>query len=65
MKRHPVGSLEQAGARLRRARAELAKSIEEAERAGLQALAEGESESAVARTLGVDRMTVRKWAGKR
>ena len=30
----------------------------------LVALAEGEPEAAVARELGVDRMTVRKWAGK-
>ena len=50
---------------LRRARAALAKAIEEAEAEGLRALAEGEPEAAVARALGVDRMTVRKWAGKR
>lgn len=57
--------LQRAGARLRRARAELAEALELAEQVGLAALAEGDSESAVARALGVDRMTVRKWAGKR
>jgi hypothetical protein len=30
----------------------------------LAALADGRSESEVARTAGIDRMTVRKWAGK-
>jgi len=57
--------LQRAGDRLRRARAALAKAIEEAEAEGQRALAEGEPEAAVARALGVDRMTVRKWAGKR
>ncbi|RRJ85920.1 hypothetical protein EG850_11075 [Gulosibacter macacae] len=57
--------LERAGAKLRRARAALAKATEEAQAAALQALAEGHAEAAVARDLGVDRMTVRKWAGKR
>jgi len=57
--------LQRAGDRLRRARASLAKATEEAREAGLQALAEGERETVVARALGVDRMTVRKWAGKR
>lgn len=60
-----ASNLERAGAQLRRARAALAKAAEQAEAEGLRALAEGVSESAVARTLGVDRMTVRKWAGKR
>lgn len=59
------GPLELAGAKLRRARSALAQALEEAELAGLQALAEGEPEASVARRLGVDRMTVRKWAGKR
>lgn len=57
--------LERAGARLRRARASLATATEEAREIGMRALAEGQAEAAVARTLGVDRMTVRKWAGKR
>lgn len=57
--------LQRAGDRLRRARAGLARAIEQAEAEGLRALAEGVPEAAVARALGVDRMTVRKWAGKR
>lgn len=57
--------LERAGGKLRRARAALEKAMEEAERAGMNALAEGEPEAAIARRLGVNRMTVRKWAGKR
>ena len=60
-----VSDLERAGAKLRRARVAVAAAIEEAERVALAALAEGETEVAVARALGVDRMTVRKWAGKR
>jgi DNA-binding CsgD family transcriptional regulator len=59
------GGTERAGTSLRRARAALAEALLTAEREGLAALAQGESEAAVARTLGVDRMTVRKWAGKR
>ena len=60
-----MSDLERAGAKLRRARVAVAAAIEEAERVALAALAEGETEVAVARALGVDRMTVRKWAGKR
>lgn len=57
--------LERAGAKLRRARASLSTALEKAEAVGLAALADGKPEAAVARALGVDRMTVRKWAGKR
>jgi len=57
--------LESAGARLRRSRASLDKAVEVAREAAMRALAEGHAEAAVARALGVDRMTVRKWAGKR
>ena len=60
-----MSDLERAGAKLRRARGAVAAAIEEAERVALAALAEGETEVAVARALGLDRMTVRKWAGKR
>ncbi len=60
-----MSDLERAGARLRRARVALDKATEEAREAGVRALAEGRAEAAVARALGVDRMTVRKWAGKR
>lgn len=60
-----TSDLELAGARLQRVRAALAQALEQAEAEGLRALAEGRPEAAVARALGVDRMTVRKWAGKR
>ena len=53
------------GANLLTARGELAYRTEKAREGGLAALDAGESESAVAKALGVDRMTVRKWAGKR
>lgn len=58
-------ALDEAGRRLRRARAALAKALDEAQTEAQAALANGEPESSVARALGVDRMTVRKWAGKR
>ncbi|KAA9104995.1 helix-turn-helix domain-containing protein [Microbacterium rhizomatis] len=57
--------LERAGARLRRARASLDSATEAARETALQALAEGHAEAAVARSLGVTRMTIRSWAGKR
>lgn len=57
--------LERVGADLARARARLAAATSAAQTAGLRALADGQKETAVARALGVDRMTVRKWAGKR
>lgn len=60
-----MSDLDRAGESLRRARAALDQALKNAEAVGLLALAEGVSESAVARALGVDRMTVRKWAGKR
>lgn len=56
--------LERAGAQLRRARAALDTALGHAKDAGIRALAEGATEVAVARQLGVDRMTVRKWGGK-
>jgi DNA-binding protein Fis len=31
----------------------------------LEAIADGQTEAGVARMLGVDRMTIRKWLGKR
>jgi hypothetical protein len=53
---------------LARARAEAAAVLAERTAAlrdaVLQALASGESEASAARRAGVDRMTVRKWAGK-
>lgn len=57
--------LERAGKRLRTTRSAQSKTYEEARVAALNALAGGMSESEVAATLGVDRMTVRKWRGKR
>jgi transposase-like protein len=39
--------------------------MERARMAALEGLASGITEVKVARTLGVDRMTVRKWRGKR
>lgn len=60
-----TAELERAGAKLARARNALMKATEDARRAALLALGEGVPEAMVARLLGVDRMTVRKWAGKR
>ena len=60
-----TGELERAGVRLQRARAAVDQATEQARAAALAALAEGVAEAGVARTLGVDRMTIRKWAGKR
>lgn len=58
--------LDRAGDRLRRARAALDSAMQEAERAGVAAVRlDGQPEAAVARALGVDRMTLRKWLGKR
>lgn len=53
-----------AGEDLRAARARLGEATETARAAALRALDEGRAEAEVARVLGVDRMTVRKWAGK-
>jgi DNA-binding CsgD family transcriptional regulator len=53
------------GQRLQKARAALAVALEAAEDEARALLAEGVSEAQVARELGVDRMTVRKWVGKR
>jgi DNA-binding CsgD family transcriptional regulator len=58
-------TLEQAGKRLARARESLRAAMNAAETEALAALSEGATEAEVARACGVDRMTVRKWAGKR
>lgn len=62
----PVGSIDLA--KLGRERMDAKRAFEEKTailRAGvLRALGEGRAEAEVARTAGVDRMTVRKWAGK-
>lgn len=57
--------LEQAGHDLREARCAQKKALALARQAGLTALDAGYTEAEVARCLGVDRMTVRKWRGKR
>ena len=46
-------------------RAALHKVMTHAREVALRALQEGHSEVAVAEKLGVDRMTIRRWAGKR
>lgn len=58
-------NLERAGRKLRSARKAQKDALEAARLAALDALACGYAEVEVANTLGVDRMTVRKWAGKR
>jgi DNA-binding CsgD family transcriptional regulator len=57
--------LTHAGNRLGKARLKLAELMAEAQRIALDAIGSGATESEVARLLGVDRMTVRKWQGKR
>jgi DNA-binding transcriptional regulator YiaG len=52
------------GQRLQKARASLATAIEAARLEAIDLHALGMSETEVARTLGVNRMTVRKWLGK-
>lgn len=39
--------------------------MEQAKEVALEELAKGATEAGVARDLGIDRMTIRKWAGKR
>lgn len=57
--------LARAGRKLRSARKAEQVALEAAKVAALQAIEEGQTEVAVAAALGVDRMTVRKWSGKR
>lgn len=56
--------LDDVGRRLAAARAAADHVTDEAKAAALAALASGDSERAVADRLGVDRLTVRAWAGK-
>lgn len=58
-------NVEAAGQRLSAAKTELDAAYANAREVGLSAIAAGGKEATVARTLGVDRMTVRKWQGKR
>ena len=53
------------GKKLARARAQAAEAFRVAEVLGRSAISEGVPEMQIAAELGVDRMTVRKWAGKR
>lgn len=53
------------GKKLARARAHAVEALRVAEVLGRSAIAEGVPEAQIAEELGVDRMTVRKWAGKR
>lgn len=53
-----------AAARLSRARKQLDAAMEQAETAAISAAADGMPETEIARTLGVNRMTVRRWLGK-
>lgn len=57
-------SLTDAGRGLRSARTRLTRAMETAERAAVEAHRSGTPETEIARTLGVNRMTVRKWLGK-
>lgn len=57
--------LERAGRKLRSARKAEAEAYEAARVAALAAVAGGVPEAVAARELGVNRMTIRKWMGKR
>ncbi len=59
------GRLALAGHHLSQARAKLDAEMDKARKTALEALSSGGTEGEVARLLGVDRMTVRKWLGKR
>jgi DNA-binding transcriptional regulator YiaG len=56
--------LTKAGQTLSVARAQLEYAMSNAQYAAIRAVNAGVSESTAAKTLGVDRMTVRKWMGK-
>ena len=58
-------TIDQAGERLAHARQALRAAYAAARAAALRAIKDGTPESTIARALNVDRMTVRKWAGKR
>lgn len=57
--------LERAGRKLRSARKAADDAYETARLAALAAIADGVPEAVAARELGVNRMTIRKWLGKR
>jgi transposase len=57
--------LEQHGRKLAKTRTTERKDLEAAEALTVEATAAGVPERRIAKLLGVDRMTVRKWVGKR
>lgn len=57
--------LQRAGKKLQAARAAEQRAFESAKQAAIAAFECGAPEAEIARALGVDRMTVRKWLGKR
>ena len=65
---HPTNAMNDlhlAGKTLSRARQDLCAAKDRARAAAVAAHSEGVYETAIAATLGVDRMTVRRWLGKR
>jgi len=59
-----VDELAAAGGRLSVARTELDEALATARRAAVQAYESGTYETTIAKSIGVDRMTVRRWLGK-
>jgi DNA invertase Pin-like site-specific DNA recombinase len=59
-----VTPLEKAGRDLAKTRHALAESMRHAEQLAIAADGDGVPETEIARTLGVNRMTVRRWLGK-
>jgi hypothetical protein len=57
--------LVKAGKRLAAARAEETAARKEARELAIAAIADGQPEARIARDLGVDRMAIREWLGKR
>lgn len=57
-------TLVDAGRGLRSARTRLIRAMKTAEQAAVEAHRNGAPETEIARTLGVNRMTVRRWLGK-
>ena len=62
---HLEEHLKAIGQRLARNRANLDIAWEDAHTAAYEAIDAGKSQHRIAELLGVDRMTVRKWVGKR
>lgn len=56
--------LAKAARRLRAARVRLDAAMHDAEQAAINAHQAGTPETEIARTLGVNRMTIRRWLGK-